>query len=259
MLDLGLASPVAVETWEPYSDPTSRPGRGRDAAGGAAGREGTASDAGEPKTVLLMHGWGGWRGQVAAFVKPLTDAGLRVVAADALSHGDSGPGIHGPNHSSGGELMRSFEALVRQTGQPHGVIAHSLGCAAACRSLLTGALELDRLTLVSPSPDMVQVAKTFARTLGFTERAHRMLVEEMERRAQGSLADFDIAAMGATGRLPAALVIHDAVDKESPYGVSQEIDARWPAATLVTTQGLGHHRILIDPDVVRRAAANAAA
>jgi pimeloyl-ACP methyl ester carboxylesterase len=206
-----------------------------------------------------MHGWGGWRGQVAAFVKPLTDAGFRVVAGDALSHGDSGPGVHGPRHSSGGELMRTFEALVRHIGQPYGVIAHSLGCAAACRSILSGALAVERLTLVSPSPDMVRVADAFSKTLGFRGPARRMLVEEMEKRAQGRLADFDIAAMGATGRLPDALVIHDSVDKESPYRVARDIDARWEGATLMTTEGLGHHRILIDPKVVEQGAANVAA
>jgi pimeloyl-ACP methyl ester carboxylesterase len=259
MLDVGLVSPIAVETWEPWSDPSGvdTPGEAAVALNGdGAGAGQTASATGEPKTVLLMHGWGGWRGQVAAFVKPLTDAGFRVVAADALSHGDSGPGVYGPKHSSGGELMRSFEALVAQLGQPYGVIAHSLGCAAACRSRLRDRLAFERLTLISPSPDMVQVANTFARTLGFGERARRMLIQEMEKRAQGRLEDFDIAAMGATGRVPDALVIHDSIDKESPYRVSQEIDARWPGATLATTNGLGHHRILIKPDVIELAAAN---
>ncbi|MDR2454081.1 MAG: alpha/beta hydrolase [Bifidobacteriaceae bacterium] len=256
MLDAGLASPVAVEIWEPGSGPQ---GQGGGPGGAAAAGSGGAAAGAEPKTVWLMHGWGGWRGQVAAFVEPLTAAGFRVVGADALSHGDSGPGMHGARFSTGGELMRTFDALVKVLGQPHGVIAHSLGCAAACRSILNGKLAVERLTLVSPSPDMVKVAQTFARNLGFGKRAHRLLVEEMSQRAQGSLGDFDIAAMGATGLLPDALVIHDAADRESPYQVAQAIAASWPAARLVTTQGLGHHRILIDPAVVAQAAANMAA
>jgi pimeloyl-ACP methyl ester carboxylesterase len=208
----------------------------------------------EPKTVLLMHGWGGWRGQVAAFVAPLTAAGFRVVAADSLSHGDSGPGLHGPRHSSGGEIMRSFTGLVRVMGQPHGVIAHSLGCAAACRAIIDGDLAVERLALISPSPEMAQIAAAFGRNLGFGARAERCLVEEVGRRAGGQLSDFDIPVMAATGLLPDALVIHDAIDKESPYRASQDIAAAWAGATLVTTEGLGHHRILIDPAVVERAA-----
>jgi pimeloyl-ACP methyl ester carboxylesterase len=265
-----LGSELVVETWEPHSDPDA------DAAGQpssptpgqvtspSADQPAEHDAAGQPintitvplRTVLLVHGWGGWRGQVAGFVGPLTRAGFRVVAFDALAHGDSGPGEHGSAHSSGGELMRSLEAVVEHIGQPHGVIAHSLGCAAACRSYLNGRLAFEKLTLVSPSPDMREVAKTFARKLGFGKRAARMLPEEMEKRARGKLADFDVADMGATGLLPDALVIHDAVDKESPYGVARQIAASWSGATLVTTEGLGHHRILIDPAVIEAAAAN---
>jgi pimeloyl-ACP methyl ester carboxylesterase len=254
MLDVGLTSPIAVETWEPGAREAD--GAEASAAGRTAGTGETASGKKEVKTVLLMHGWGGWRGQVAAFVKPLTEAGFRVVAADALSHGDSGPGEHGARYSSGGEVMRSFEALVKVIGQPHGVIAHSLGCAAACRSILNNRLRVERLTLISPSPDMVQLAQQFGRSLGFTARSRRLLVEEMEKRARGAMSDFDIAAMAATGRLPDSLVIHDEADKESPYSVSRDIATAWAGATLVTTKGLGHHRILIDPEVVERAAAN---
>ncbi|MDR0592063.1 MAG: alpha/beta hydrolase [Bifidobacteriaceae bacterium] len=239
-----LGSDLVVETWEPQPGPDHQ-----DALPDAA-------DQAEPKTVLLVHGWGGWRGQVASFVAPLTRAGFKVVAFDALAHGDSGPGEQGAAHSSGGELVRSLENVVGGIGQPYGVIAHSLGCAAVCRAYLDGNLSFTKLTLVSPSPDMRQVAHTFSRTLGFGRRAEAMLTEEMEKRSHGRLGDFDIADMGATGRLPSALVIHDSVDRESPYHVAQDIEARWPGATLVTTEGLGHHRILIDPAVVAAAAGN---
>jgi pimeloyl-ACP methyl ester carboxylesterase len=257
------SDPDATPSLTPNAAPSLTPNAATDPAQetvadstAVSGATASGNQSEQPKTVLLLHGWGGWRGQVAAFVEPLTEAGFTVVAVDALAHGDSGPGEHGSKHSSGGELMRSFEALVAEIGQPYGVIAHSLGCAAACRMVLNGTLEVDRLVLVSPSPDMREVAKTFADRLGFKQRPHRMLVEAMERRAKGKLADFDIADMGATGLLPDALVIHDAVDKESPYGVSQGIAARWTGVKLITTRGLGHHRILIKPAVVARAAAH---
>jgi pimeloyl-ACP methyl ester carboxylesterase len=257
-------SDLVLETWEPYSGPAVAQTGNVDNAVQPPGRtmspddgqQPGASAGSEPETILLIHGWGGWRGQVASFVAPLTGHGFRVVAFDALSHGDSGPGEHGSTHSNGGELMRSVETVVNGIGQPYGVIAHSLGCAAACRSYLNGRLAFEKLTLVSPSPDMRQVAKTFSRKLGFGKRAERMLTEEMEKRAHGRLADFDVGDMGATGLLPDALVIHDAVDKESPYQVAQKIAESWSGVRLITTEGLGHHRILIDPAVVEAAAAN---
>jgi pimeloyl-ACP methyl ester carboxylesterase len=227
--DVGLLSPLAVETW---GDPAGR-------------------------LVYLVHGWGGWRGQVASFVTPLVADGFRVIAFDCLSHGDSGPGEHGKAYSSGGEMITSLEAVVAHYGQPFGIIAHSLGCANVCRAILDGKLTVERLTLVSPSPDMRLVAANFAKSLGFGKRATRMLTEEMEQWAHRRMGDFDIADMGRTGRLPGdALLIHDAVDKESPYAVSLGINAAWAGTKLMTTEGLGHHRILIDPEVVAAAVAN---
>lgn len=51
--------------------------------------------------VYLLHGWGGWRGQLGAFVDPLVAAGRRVVALDTPSHGESEPGAFGPRRSTG--------------------------------------------------------------------------------------------------------------------------------------------------------------
>src|SRR6266446_3807256 len=39
--------------------------------------------------VLLVHGWGGRAGQMAAFAPPLLDAGLSAVAFDGPAHGHS--------------------------------------------------------------------------------------------------------------------------------------------------------------------------
>lgn len=61
------------------------------AAGPAAGRTIVAETWGEGPVVYLVHGWGGWRGQVASFAPPLVDDGFQVVTFDSLSHGDSAP------------------------------------------------------------------------------------------------------------------------------------------------------------------------
>src|SRR5262245_33403196 len=45
---------------------------------------------GEGPAVYLVHGWGSRGGRLSAYVQPLVDAGFRVVAFDALAHGDSG-------------------------------------------------------------------------------------------------------------------------------------------------------------------------
>ncbi|MDR3202150.1 MAG: alpha/beta hydrolase [Bifidobacteriaceae bacterium] len=213
---------------------------------------------GEPDAplVYLVHGWGGWRGQVASFVPPLIASGYRAIAFDALSHGDSDPGEHGPRHSSGGELIESLEAIARLNGPAAGAIGHSLGCAAICRASLEGALDAQRLSLVAPNPDMGLYARLFGQRLGFPPPTIRLLETAVVKWAHRGMADFDIASMGATGLLPDALVIHDRADRESPYRVAQEIDRAWPNAQLMSTQGHGHHRLLIAPEVIEAATAN---
>ena len=51
------------------------------------------------------------------------------------------------------------------------------------------------------------------------------------------------------------LVIHDTIDLFIPHEEGRDLVAAWPGARLVTTRGLGHHRIMSDPDVVSAAVA----
>jgi pimeloyl-ACP methyl ester carboxylesterase len=209
--------------------------------------------------VYLVHGWGGWRGQVASFVPPLVDAGCHVVAFDSLSHGDSDPGEHGPNHSSGGELGVTLEALAAAYGPADAVIGHSLGCAAAARAVLEDKLEATRLVMVAPSPDMAEAARNFCRILAFPERTTRLMLQASAAWAHRDLDEFTIPVIAESGKLPPGLVIHDRADKESRYRTALDIDAAWDNATLMTTEGYGHHRILIAPEVIAAAARAATA
>ena len=220
-LEVGLPSPLVVETW---------------------------GDAGP--LVYLCHGWGGWRGQVAGFVHPLVQHGFRVVSADFYSHGDSPAGRYGPHRSTGGEMIECFNALVQTVGQPHGLVGHSLGCAIAAQLLASGAASAQRLALVAPSPDMRWASEVFAKSLGFNRHTTKLMQQVIVQSTGCSFAQFDVATLAASGRLPSGLVVHDKADKEVRYQVALDIVAAWPEAQLMTTDGLGHHRILIDQVVI---------
>ena len=118
---------------------------------------------------------------------------------------------------------------------------------------MDGRVSAERLVMVAANPEMRQAAIQFGRSLGFGNRTRRLMLEQMERRTQRTFDDFDIAAMAATGKLPAALVIHDQADAEAPYQQAIQIANNWPGAKLMTTNGLGHHRILIDQEVIAAA------
>ncbi|WP_369916216.1 hypothetical protein [Plantactinospora sp. KBS50] len=44
--------------------------------------------------------------------------------------------------------------------------------------------------------------------------------------------------------------MHDRDDAAVPYGDGVAIAAAWTGATLRATDGLGHHRLLRDPEVI---------
>lgn len=199
--------------------------------------------------VYLMHGWGGWRGQLGAFVQPLVDAGRRVVAIDAPSHGESGPGQLGRGRATGVEFSEALAAAAGKHGKPAAVIAHSLGGAATAVAVGDG-LPAAKLVLVAPSTKLGEGLAAFQRTVGFGERTRARLLTRLERLAGRPLADFDVTGLARRAELPPTLVVHDRRDKEVPYGDGAELAGTWPEAELASTDGLGHQRILRDPAVI---------
>lgn len=204
----------------------------------------------------LMHGWGGWRGQLGAFVAPLVDAGHQVVALDAPGHGDSDPGFLGPRRGTVMEFIEALDATIARFGTPAGVVAHSMGCTVVGQVLAAGT-RTDRLALVAPNHEFGDIVTQFSRhlRLGGRTRDHlRATLEEITGRA---MADFDLAPLGREGAVPGGvpptLVVHDRDDVETPYRVATGLVAAWPGARLVTTERLGHHRVLASPATVEAA------
>ena len=204
---------------------------------------------GEGPAVYLVHGWGGWRGQLDALVAPLTAAGYRVVAFDAPSHGDSDPGPEGPGRSSVLELAAALAAVAAAHGPAAAVVAHSLGATATAFAMRDG-LAADRAVFVSPMADPLPYTRAFAARLGFGERVRARLVDRIERRVAMPMSAFSVPAVAGQIATPPLLLVHDRLDSETGWSDSAAIARAWPAARLVTTSGLGHRRILRDPAVV---------
>jgi pimeloyl-ACP methyl ester carboxylesterase len=222
---------------------------GRAVAGEAWGEDQGASYGGGGALVYLVHGWGGWRGQLGALVDPLVEAGYRVVAFDAPSHGASDPGPEGAGRSTILEFADALAAVVAANGPAHAVVAHSLGATAAAYALGRG-VTAERMVFVAPMADPLPYTRAFAGRLGFGERVRTRLVQRVERRVGMSMAAFDVPALARSVATPPLLLVHDRQDAETSWSDSAAIAQAWPSAHLVTTTGLGHRRLLRDPAVV---------
>lgn len=203
---------------------------------------------GEGPLVLLAHGWSGRGSQLAGFAPALVDAGLGVVTFDAPAHG----------RSSGWTatvplLAEAVRAVSCHVGGVRAAVAHSLGAPAVTLAMLRG-LRLDAAVFVGPPRGPVEAFRMFSEALGLSERARAGTRARLEARLALRFEDFDLPRL--TGRLTTPLlVIHDRDDAEVAWSEGAAVAAGWPGATLWSTEGLGHHRILRAPEVLARTAA----
>lgn len=197
--------------------------------------------------VYLVHGWGGCRAHLGVFVKPLVEAGHRVIALDLPSHNDSEPGDLAAGRTTVVECAEAVRAFVAAHGPAHAIVAHSLGAKAAALAVARGA-EVERLVFLAPMGDFSWYLNIFADRHGFGPRILRGLHRRLDRRLKMPLFDTDIARVAVTlDAPPPLLIVHDPDDPDSPYEMSRSLVDIWPGASLVTTRGLGrlaHYRIL---------------
>jgi pimeloyl-ACP methyl ester carboxylesterase len=203
---------------------------------------------GHGPVVLLVHGWGGRGGQLAAFVPPLLANGFSVVAFDAPGHG-----VSPQPRSSAVAFLAAIQTIDRALGPVRGLVAHSLGAAAAARALHDG-LGAEAAVFIAPPADLALYAHMSLDSLGFGRETRERMQARVEARLGVPWASLDVRGYARSMRTP-LLVIHDRDDAEIPWQDGAIIAGAWPGARLSTTGGLGHRRILRERGVAEEATA----
>ncbi len=196
--------------------------------------------------VLAMHGWSGRATQFAAFVEPLVASGRQVIALDAPAHGNS------PGRES--NVFGFTEAILEAAAEIKGLesaIGHSMGGAAALYARHLG-LPVERVVTIGAPASLQRVLSRFADWLSLPAEAKARFIDVVDRHVGVRADTLDVARIGAQLGVD-ALIVHDRDDREVPYTEAEALIGAWPAANLFATQGLGHSRILSDPNVVREA------
>jgi pimeloyl-ACP methyl ester carboxylesterase len=114
-------------------------------------------------------------------------------------------------------------------------------------------LGVDRIVLISPPSDLVGYSRRFARWHWMPEPLRRAMQGAIEERY--GIRWEELAFARVAPRLAAsALVIHDRDDRMVAWKQGAAVAQHWRGARLMTTQGLGHRRILQDEAVTAAAA-----
>ena len=198
---------------------------------------------GEGPAVLLVHGWGGHAGRLTRFVVPLTEAGFSVIAFDAPGHGASGA-----KGCSVSDLIGAVLAVAEDAGNVVGLIGHSLG-AAACALAMRQGLQVRAAVHLAPLSDPEQYAGRFASICRMPTPVRESMKIRLAARHGVAWEKLRLAVPARSSAAP-LLIIHDRGDAKVPLRDGRAIAASWPGALLVTTRGLGHHKILRSTEVV---------
>ncbi|MFC1481281.1 alpha/beta fold hydrolase [Candidatus Neomarinimicrobiota bacterium] len=203
-----------------------------------------------PKTILVVHGWGSRGTRLGHLAGPLNKLGYRVVAFDALGHGDSSGKV-----TNILEIAGVIAALHEKYDPIQAMIGHSLGGMAISVALVRHRLEISRLAIVASPLSMKYIFESFGQQLNLTAKVLELLrirVVERFRRVYG----VEIDQLSPDVLIPKitvpAIIFHDQSDREVALHQAEGYASGLPNSQLVVTSGLGHRRILRDPEIVRQ-------
>jgi pimeloyl-ACP methyl ester carboxylesterase len=205
---------------------------------------------GDGPAIYLVHGWGGRGSQFGALVEPLVEAGHRVVMFDAPAHGDSDHGPAGPRRTNGVEFAKALDAVFCEFGPAEAVVAHSMGTISTYLAMRYGWLGTRCLVFVAPMVEFNGLLDQFQEALGFGPRTRRVLEREVKDFVGVGVSEFDARVQAAHVEPLPTLVLTDRGDRQTPYADVVDF-AETIGAPLITTEGLGHRKVLRDPEVVR--------
>ncbi len=201
--------------------------------------------AGAGPTVLLVHGWEGSAYSYSILSNELVKAGFRVVLCDFPAHGQSSG-----NKTNLEELQRIITTLSDQNVTLHAVIGHSFGAFATAYAIKLR-LPIKHFVSISSPVDMDFIINSLCHTVGASNKSKKHLIASIESILQAPYESASVRNNVFIKKIN-GLIIHDQHDKIVPYDHAKALTSLWPSATLMSTSGLGHSRILKDQTVINR-------
>ena len=139
-------------------------------------------------------------------------------------------------------------------GAPAAGVGHSFGAAALSMAAAENALHCP-LVLVAPPADLMVAIRYFVRRVKLPRRFVDAIAAVISARVELDVCTF--AAKTSTVNVhQRVLVIHDVADNEVSWSAGAQYAMLAPNARMLSTTGLGHHRVLNDEGTIRAALAH---
>ncbi|MFH6602199.1 alpha/beta fold hydrolase [Maribacter algicola] len=189
---------------------------------------------GNKGTVLLIHGWESnsfrWRNLIAELEKD----NFNILAFDAPGHGySSGKHLHVPLYS---EILQNLIERYR----PGYLVAHSVGgMTVLYNEHINKSKDVSKIVTVASPSEFFEIMEHFQNILRFNDRTMRALDQYVFNRFGFYIREFSTSEF-VKGNTKKGLLLHDKLDKVTPYHASVKVQANWKKSKLISTEGLGH-------------------
>ncbi len=200
------------------------------------------------RVILLVHGWRSRASRFSAIIAALEAPDATVVAFDAPANGDS-PG----RFITILDYMSAIQGIADRFGVIDTIIGHSFGALSAFTAVREG-VRVRRIVSLAGMSGAVQLITAFSAAAGLTagtERRMRRLIENRTFRGIPNIWSRFLAEVDPADSWMPLLVVHDESDPVVDVSHSVLIaEAHTGPVRSLITSGLGHNRLLGDPEVV---------
>src|SRR5690606_17597740 len=148
------------------------------------------------------------------------------------------------------EFVRCIHEMEAKYGPFEVAVGHSLGSMALLNSVKEG-LDVKKIVLIGSGDKIEDIIYDFTDKLGLHRIVGQNLKKSFDKKFQMDINSLSASTSAQGVHIP-VLLIHDKKDFDSPMEASQKINQILKDSKLILTQGLGHRKILGDPDVIKQ-------
>lgn len=199
---------------------------------------------GNGKPVLFIHGWSGRGTQAVHFLKPLINAGYRIISYDGPAHGETAG-----SKTSMLEIADVVLALGNKYGAFHSTITHSFGGMILGYASMHG-FNTHSAVCICPPATIESILASFQSSLKIPDRVLTEMKNKLYLNYGNSLQQRISTLDNVRNLSIPALIIHDDKDTDIPWNDGKAVADAWQGSKFILTHGLGHRRILRDPSTV---------
>lgn len=202
---------------------------------------------GSGPVVIFAHGWNGRGIQFYRFFEKFINNGFSVIAFDGPGHGES----EGKT-SSYFQMTDTVRALIKHCKPDPiaGIVGHSFGASATINALSKEKLDVP-VVLIAPAIKLKELLQKIIKTHGVPTLIFKSLVSDYEKKFGYNFEKDNPFNLLKTFKLN-ALILHDSEDPVTSSALSREIANLYDSINLITTDDLGHNRILKDDLVIEK-------